>query len=165
MLTKGALKLNLRANISTGGVMKVFAKFLFVSVMVAMLAGCASDNAVFIPKVPPHAQAKLLDYFAQPDNKVFVLAVDPSGDYAFGYDYGKETLKEAAKVAVTKCDENRETHRIVAKPYIYAVNNKVVYEEMIIKAHQAKKQSETKAQEEEVARQEATGEANQPAAE
>ena len=71
--------------------MKGFAKLLFASVVVSMVAGCASD-VIFIPKVPPHAQAKLLGYYAQPDNKVFVLAVDPSGDYAFGYDVGKEKI-------------------------------------------------------------------------
>lgn len=125
--------------------MKVVAKFSFVLALLAMLVGCAS-NTVFVPKIPPHAQAKLLDYYNQPDNKVFVIAIDPGGDYAFGYDYGKSTLKEAAKVAVEKCDANREAHGIVAKPYIYAINNKVVYEEMIRKAHQAKKQSQAQAQ-------------------
>jgi hypothetical protein len=144
--------------------MKVFAKFLFVSVFAALLAGCASDM-VYVPKIPPHAQAQLLDYYEQPDNKVFVIAVDPGGDYAFGYDYGKATLKEAAKTAAEKCDANRESHGIVAKPYIYAINNKVVYEEMIRKAHQKKKQSEMQAQQEEVAKQEAEGTADEPAAE
>ncbi|MCK4563749.1 MAG: hypothetical protein KAU94_03630 [Verrucomicrobia bacterium] len=128
-----------------------------------MFAGCASDVA-YVPKIPPHAQAKLLDYYAQSDNKVFVIAVDPSGDYAFGYDYGKPTLKEAAKVAVDKCDASRESSGIIARPYIYAINDKVVYEEMIRKAHEAKKKSEIQAQEQEVARQEDAGEANQPAA-
>jgi hypothetical protein len=144
--------------------MKVPAKFLFVSVIVAMLAGCASDH-VYIPKVPNHAQAKLLDYFEQPDQKVFVIAIDPNGDYAFGYDFGKSSLKEAAKVAVEKCDANRESHGIVGRPYIYAINNKVVFEEMIRKAHQAGKQAENaqeEAQIDEAARQDATGEADQP---
>lgn len=125
--------------------MKVVAKFSFVLALLAMLVGCASD-VVYVPKIPSHAQAKLLDYYNQPDNKVFVIAVDPGGDFAFGYDYGKPTLKEAAKTAVEKCDANREAHGIVAKPYIYAINNKVVYEDMIRKAHQAKKQNQEQAQ-------------------
>ena len=144
--------------------MKGFAKLLFASVVVSMVAGCASD-VIFIPKVPPHAQAKLLGYYAQPDNKVFVLAVDPSGDYAFGYDVGKATLKEAAKVAVEKCDANREAHGIVAKPYIYALNNKVVYEEMISKSAEAKRKAAGTSQIDEVIRQEVTDEANGPSAE
>lgn len=144
--------------------MKVFARFLFVSMVVALIAGCAS-NVVYVPKIPSHAQAKLLDYYKQPNNKVFVIAIDPSGDYAFGYDFGKATLKEAAKVAVEKCDANRETFGIVAKPYIYAINDKVVYEEMIMKAHQKQKDSSMDAQQGEVAKQEAEGTAGEAAAE
>jgi len=125
--------------------MKVFMKFLFVSIVVAMIAGCASDT-VYVPRVPPRAQAKLLDYFEQPDSKVFVIAVDPSGDFAYGYDYGKPSLKQAAKVAVEKCDASREANGIIAKPYIYAINDKVVYEEMIHKANQAEQQSSEQAQ-------------------
>ncbi len=68
--------------------MKVFVRFLSVSIVGVLLAGCASDVA-YVPQIPPHAQAKLLDYYEQPDNKVFVIAIDPGGDYAFGYDYGK----------------------------------------------------------------------------
>lgn len=141
--------------------MKVFVRFLSVSIVGVLLAGCASDVA-YVPKIPSHAQAKLLDYYEQPDNKVFVIAIDPGGDYAFGYDYGKPTLKEAAEVAVEKCDASRESSGIIAKPYIYAINDKVVYEEMIREAHQAKKKSAETAQVDEVARQEATGEADQP---
>lgn len=114
--------------------MKVLARFLFASVLVAMLAGCASDVA-YVPKLPPEAQAKLLDYLEQPDNKVFIIAIDPSGDYAYGYDYGKPTLEEAAKVAVEKVDASRETSGIIARPYVYALNDRIVYEEMIHAAY------------------------------
>ncbi|MEA2069641.1 MAG: hypothetical protein U9P12_10600, partial [Verrucomicrobiota bacterium] len=110
--------------------MKVLTKIFCVLTVLTLVAGCASDS-VYVPKIPPHAQAKLLDYFKQPDNKVFIIAIDPGGDYAFGYDYGKPTLKEAAKVAVEKCDASREFSGIIARPYIYALNDKVVYEEMI----------------------------------
>lgn len=134
--------------------MKVFVRFLFASVLMAVLAGCASDVA-YVPKIPPHAQAKLLDYFEQPDNKVFIIAVDPSGNYAFGYDYGKATLKEAAKVAVEKCDASRESSGIIARPYIYALNDKVVYEEMIKKAHQGNVDKEREAQKEELEEEDA----------
>ena len=148
--------------------MKVLAKILFISTIVALVAGCATD-VVYVPKLPTHAQAKFLDYLEQPDNKVFVVAIDPGGDYAFGYDYGKPTLKEAAKVAVEKCDANREAHGIVAKSYIYAINNKVVFEEMIRKDAEAKRRAKSasanageEAQIDEAARQDATGEADQP---
>lgn len=124
--------------------MKVFTRVLCLSAVVALVAGCASDS-VYIPKIPPHAQAKLLDYFEQEGNKVFIIAIETSGEYAFGYDYGKATLKEAAKVAVKKCDANREAHGITARPYIYALNNDVVYEEMIRKAFESGDPSEERA--------------------
>ncbi len=116
--------------------MKVIARILFASVLVALLAGCVSD-VIYVPPIPPHAQAKLLDYFEQPDNKVFIIAIDPSGNYAFGYDYGKPTLKDAARVAVEKCDASREANAILARPYIYALNNEVVYEQMIRRAQES----------------------------
>jgi len=137
--------------------MKVFVRFLFASVLVVMFAGCASDDIAYVPKIPPHAQAKLLDYYAQPDSKVFVIAVDANGDYAFGYDYGKPTLDDAYKVAMDKCNASREATGVIAKPYVYALNNKVVYERMILKAHAKQKTPEEQAQEDEVARQEAMG--------
>jgi len=142
--------------------MKVFAKILSVSMILALIAGCASD-VVYVPRIPPQAQAKLLDYLDEPDNKVFVIAIDPGGDFAYGYDYGKPTLKQAAKVAVEKCDANRESHGVVAKSYIYAINNKVVYEQMIRKDAEAKRNAGQNAQVNEAARQDATGEADQPA--
>ena len=39
--------------------------------------------------------------------------------------------------AVEKCDASREAHGIVARPYVYALNDKVVYEEMIRKAQKS----------------------------
>ena len=145
--------------------MKVFGKFLAVSVGLVVVAGCAS-NMVYVPTVPAKVQAQLIDYFEQPDNKVFVLAVDPGGEYAFGFDQGKSTLKEAAKVAVEMCDANRKAHGIFAKPYIYAINDKVVYEEMIHKAHEKGVTDEREAQKEELQKQDASSEtAEQPVAE
>lgn len=133
--------------------MKAVAKFFCVGVAVAFISGCASD-VVYVPKIPQQAHAKLLDYYDQPDNKVFVIAIDPSGDYAFGYDYGKSTLKEAAQVAVEQCKANSEAMGVLSKPYIYAINNKVVYEEMIRKSENAKREASSEAQVDEAAAQE-----------
>jgi hypothetical protein len=110
--------------------MKVFVKFLLVSVVVAVVAGCASD-IIYIPKVPAQVQAKLMDYDKQPGNKAFVLAVDPSGIYSFGYEYGQDSLKEAVRIATEKCEAGRGAHRVASKGYIYALNDDVVYEKMI----------------------------------
>ncbi|VGO13738.1 hypothetical protein PDESU_02295 [Pontiella desulfatans] len=116
--------------------MKVLAKFFVFVTIATVIAGCASDTA-YIPRIPPEAQAKLLDYFEKPDNKVFIIAIDPGGDFAYAYDYGKSTLKEAARVAVKKCDESRNDNGIIARPYIYAMNNEVVYEKMIRSAQKS----------------------------
>ena len=134
--------------------MKVIVGLLFASVLVSMLVGCASDIA-YVPKIPPHAQAKLLNYFEQPGNKVFIIAIDPSGNYAFGYDYGKPTLTEAAEAAFKRCKANRESSGVVARPYVYALNDTVVYEEMIRKAHEGGAEEELKAQKEELEKEDA----------
>ena len=134
--------------------MKLISGFLFTSVLASMLVGCASDIA-YVPKIPPHAQAKLLDYFEQPGNKVFIIAIDPSGNYAFGYDHGKSTLKEAAEAAFKMCAASRESSGVVARPCIYALNNTVVYEEMIRKAHEGGAEKGLKAQKEELEKKDA----------
>lgn len=113
--------------------MKVLTKVLGVGLLVALISGCATNTA-YVPKLPPHAQAMLLDYNKRPANKVFVIAVDPSGDFAVGYDYGKATKKEAYLSALAQCNANRKTYGVLDKPHIYAINNKVVYAEAIKKA-------------------------------
>ena len=138
--------------------MKVLAKISCVALMAAVFAGCASKDHAFIPKIPAEAQAKLLDYFEQPDNKVFIIAIDPNGDYAYGYEYGAPTLKEAAKVAVEKCDASREASGIIARPYVYALNNKVVYEDMIRAAQKGPVEDEREAQKEEFEEMQEEGE-------
>ncbi len=110
--------------------MKLLAKGICFAALAAMMAGCAS-NSVYVPKVPAGVQQAILDYEAQPDNKVFILAVDPSGDYAYAYEYGKATLKEAAKIAVENIDAQRKANGVVARPYVYMLNDKVVWSEMI----------------------------------
>ncbi len=111
--------------------MKLLAKVFCSAALVSIIAGCASTDSVYIPKVPPGVQQALLDYETQPENKVFILAVDPGGDYAFSYEYGKATLKEAAKIAVENVDAQRKANGVVSRPYVYALNNKVVWEDMI----------------------------------
>jgi hypothetical protein len=68
-----------------------------------------------------------LRYKELPGNKVFVVAVDPTGQWAFGYDHGRETLQEAAENAAIKCDKAREKHQVFNKVKLFAVNNEIVY--------------------------------------
>lgn len=112
--------------------MKMLAKILSVGVLVAIISGCTSSGP-YVPSLPPHAQALYKDYQSRPDNKVFVIAIDPSGDFAVGYDYGKATKKEAYKEALAKCETNRKAYSVFSKPNIYAINDEVVYEAAIRK--------------------------------
>ena len=123
--------------------MKVFAR-VFVGLIISVLfAGCASNT--YVPKVPSKAMAHILDYSEKAGNKVFILAVDPDGKFAFGYDFGKATVKEAAKTAVEQCDASRKAFGIQSKPYVYAINDKVVYESMIRKAGGAEDDAKNRA--------------------
>jgi len=113
--------------------MKVLTRILGVGMMIAMVAGCASDGP-YVPRLPTHAQSLYMDYQSKPDNKVFVVAVDPSGDFAVGYEYGKATKKEAYEAALAKCNENREAYGVLSKAHVYAINNTVVFEESLRKS-------------------------------
>ena len=112
--------------------MKVLTKILCVGILIAVVSGCVSDGP-YVPKLPTHAQTLYMDYQQQPDNKVFVVAVDPSGDFAVGYEYGKATKKEAYKAALEECKANCKEYGVLAEPHVYAINSKVVYEEAITK--------------------------------
>lgn len=112
--------------------MKVLAR-VFVGLTVSVLiAGCASKSA-YIPKIPPKAMAQIQEYKELEGNKVFVIAVDPSGKFASGYDYGKPTVKEALSVASEQCEASREAFGVLSKTYIYAINDSVVYADLIKK--------------------------------
>ena len=115
--------------------MKLLAKGFVLLGMGVVFAGCATQNdEVYVPKVPAVAKAKLLDYYKQPGEKVFLIAVDPSGECAVGYAYGKATLREAAEEATLNCDAARHEAGVLARPYLYAKNNTVVYEQAITNA-------------------------------
>ena len=62
-----------------------------------------------------------------PGQKVMVVAVDPTGEWSFGYDDNRATLEEAAKNAATKCDKEREERKVFTKAKLFAVNNEIVY--------------------------------------
>ena len=113
--------------------MKVLAKLMCVGMFVALVAGCASDGP-YVPALPTHAQAQYLDYQSKPGNKVFVVAIDPNGDFAVGYDYGKADRKEAYQSALAKCNANRKVYGVLSEPHVYAINDNVVYENAIKKS-------------------------------
>jgi len=113
--------------------MKVLTKLMCVGMFAALVVGCASDG-LYVPELPTHAQTLYMDYQAQPENKVFVVAIDPSGDFAVGMDSGRATKKEAYQAALAECNENREAYGVLSEAHVYAINDKVVYEDAIKKA-------------------------------
>jgi len=130
---------------------------MLVGLGVAVIAGCVSDS-VYVPELPMSVKKKLIEYKKLPSNKVFVVAIDPGGTYAYGYDGGKATLKEAAKIATLKCDKQRKKYGIVSKPYIYAINDKVVYHDMIKAGMKHDKQQARQKKAAEAAQKEAAAE-------
>ena len=61
---------------------------IFIGAFGVWLAGALGTGSatadVQVPQIPPASHAKLTDYFAQPTNKVFVIAIDPGGDFSWG---------------------------------------------------------------------------------
>lgn len=103
-----------------------FIKTSLMLLIFAALFGCASDYETRLP--PPEAlNPVFMRYKELPGQKVFVIAVDPTGQWAFGYDHSRETLEQAAESAAVKCDKARLKHRVFAKAKIFAVNDEVVY--------------------------------------
>ena len=84
--------------------------------------------------------------------------MDPSGNFAFAYESGQPTLKTAARTAVAKIDASRDANGVVGRPYVYALNDKVVWAEMIRKAHKGPVEDERDAQKEEYEEMKAEGE-------
>ncbi len=112
--------------------MKLCIKLALLALILSSLFGCATSDAPFETALqPPDAfNAHFQRYLALPEEKVLVIAVDPGGRWAFAYDHNRETLKEAAENAAIKCDRAREKHKVFAKGKIFAINNKVVYNEL-----------------------------------
>lgn len=110
--------------------MKLWIKILFGCAVVTVATGCAIDGG-YVPRIPREAQARLLEYKDLPENKVFVFAIDPNGAFAYGYDAGADTIKNAARAATARCNADREANDVLGPPVVYAVNNKVVFKDMI----------------------------------
>jgi hypothetical protein len=110
--------------------MKKYHTHVLTGLVAAMLAGCCTDD-VYIPKIPMTVKGKIMDYDALSHEKVFVIAIDPSGEYAFGYDHGKDSVKEAERMARLKCEVQKKKVGVHSPVYVYAVNDRVVFEESI----------------------------------
>lgn len=108
--------------------MKSLLKTVLLSVVISAVYGCASSDRKFETRFrPPDAfNPYFLSYKEIPNPKVCVVAVDASGEWAFGYS-SAETLEEAARRASLNCDLEREKLKIFNKAKLFAVNDEIVY--------------------------------------
>ena len=109
--------------------MKKLLKFALLAVLLSALCGCASSGEKYETRLtPPDAfSTHWLDYQKLPGQKVMTIAVDPTGQWAFGFDYDRETIEEAAQNAALKCDKAREKHQVFTRAKLFAVNDEIVY--------------------------------------
>ena len=109
--------------------MKLFAKFALIAVLLSALFGCVNPGESFqVRLTPPDTfNPVFLRYKETSGEKVIVVAIDPGGNWAFGYDHSRDTLQEAAMNAAMKCDKAREKHKVFTKARIFAINDTVVY--------------------------------------
>ncbi len=109
--------------------MKKLINLLLLFVLLSALCGCTTTGEKYDPLLrPPDAfNPAFLRYQELEGQKIMVVAIDMSGNWAFGYDYDCDTLAEAAENATIKCDKARKNHKVFAKAKLFAVNNEVVY--------------------------------------
>ncbi|NOU36543.1 MAG: hypothetical protein HOO88_07215 [Kiritimatiellaceae bacterium] len=107
--------------------MKTLIRFALLSALLATVCGCASKTYETRLAPPTAFNPVFLQYKELPGQKVMVLAVDPNGQWAFGYDHSRTTLAEAAENAAIKCDKARKKHLVFTKAKLFAVNDEIVY--------------------------------------
>lgn len=99
---------------------------LFASLL-SVICGCTSGTYETRLTPPDEFNTHWLQYKEMPGQKVMVIAVDPTGQWAFGYDCDRATLAEAARSAAVKCDKAREKHKVFSRAKLFAINNDIVY--------------------------------------
>jgi hypothetical protein len=109
--------------------MKSLIKLVLIFVLLSTIYGCATSGGNYETRLPPPEAMNpvFMRYKQLPGQKVFVVAVDPNTQWAFGYDHSRETLEEAAQNAAIKCDNAREKHKVFSKARLFAVNDEIVY--------------------------------------
>ena len=107
--------------------MKNSIKIALLSALLATVYGCASGTYETRLAPPEAMNPVFLRYKELPGQKVFVVAVDPTGQWAFGYDHSRATLAEAAENAAVKCDKARDKFKVFSKAKLFAINDEIVY--------------------------------------
>lgn len=108
--------------------MKSLMKIVLLSVLISVVYGCASSGEKFETRLkPPEAfNTYFMSYTELQGPKICVIAVDATGEWAFGYSAGK-TLEDAAQKASISCDRQRDKLKVFSKAKLFAVNDEIVY--------------------------------------
>lgn len=107
--------------------MKTFIKATLLFALLTTVFGCASGTYETRRAPPDTFNSIFMQYKELPGQKVMMVAVDPSGVWAFGYDFNKATVEEAAQNATIKCDKSREKYSVFTKASPFAINDEIVY--------------------------------------
>lgn len=107
--------------------MRTCIKFVLLSALLATVYGCTSGTYEARITPPDAFNPVFLRYKELPGQKVMVVAVDPNGQWACGYDHSRATLAEAAERAAADCDKSREKYQVLTRAKIFAINDEVVY--------------------------------------
>lgn len=108
--------------------MKLFVKKFLLAALFAGLFGCASNGSFETRLAPPEDfNPMFMKYKNLGGQKAMVVAVDPGGHWAFGYEHDRATIEEAIENATIMCDEARRKHKIFTKAKVFATNNDIVY--------------------------------------
>jgi len=114
--------------------MRTAIKLFGLLMLLGSIFGCATQDEIETRLPPPDAfNPTFLKYKALDGEKVMVVAIDLGGNWAFGYDHSRNTLREAAESAAVKCDTQREKHSVFAKGKLFAVNDEIVYYDKMFK--------------------------------
>ncbi|MGE4488854.1 MAG: hypothetical protein AB7E95_04825 [Kiritimatiellales bacterium] len=110
---------------------------VLVGILNLLFSGCSSPGTSFVAILPPPSEmnCSFLRYRQAPGQKAFVLAVDPAGQWAYGYSYAQETVEEATAKATETCDKARRKYGVVRDARPFAVNDEVVYYDPLEKTH------------------------------
>lgn len=107
--------------------MKTFIKAALLFALLTTVFGCASGTYESRLAPPDAFNPVFMHYKELPGQKVMMIAVDPTGVWAFGFDYDRATIEEAAQNATIKCDKAREKYSVFNKATPFAINDEIVY--------------------------------------
>ena len=101
---------------------------LLVALLISVFGGASTDGTYETRLAPPEDfNPTFMEYKKLPGQKVMVIAIDPGGYWAYGYDHGRSNTREAAEAAAIKCDDARKQYVVHNKAKIFAINNDIIY--------------------------------------